>query len=184
MYGFRNHPLIVSDKGVDLKVLVAFTRWSSRALNWVAVCSLLGMMSLTCAEVILRRLGHPILGAYEIVGFLGAIVSGLAMAQTTIERGHVAVQVLVARFHPNVQKCIYLFGHLLSILLFALLFLECLRYGNDLRVSGEVSLTLRIPYYPIVYGIAISAAVVCLVHLVDILFVMLNRERAWFQWRD
>ena len=140
------------------------------------------MMFLTCADIILRLFRRPILGTYEIVGFLGAIVAGFALAQTTIERGHVAVQVVVTRFSPQIQKIIYLITHVLSIFLFALLAWECVQYGNDFRASGEVSLTLRMPFYPVVYGVAFSAVVVCLVLFVDILQVVTKRAGVWHQW--
>ena len=142
------------------------------------------MMFLTCAHIILRLFRRPILGTYEIVGFLGAMVAGLAIAQTTLDRGHVAVQVVVTRFSPRVQEIIYLITHLLSIFLFALLAWECVRYGNDFRASGEVSLTLRLPFYPVVYGIALSAIVVCLVLFVDILQVLTKRAEVWYQWEE
>jgi len=142
------------------------------------------MMCLTCADIVLRLFRRPIPGTYEIVGFLGAMVAGLAMAQTTLERGHVAVQVVITRFSPRTQEIIYLITHLLSFVLFALLAVECVRYGNDFRVSGEVSLTLRMPFYPVVYGIALSAAVVCLVLVVDMLQVVTKREQVWYQWRE
>lgn len=142
------------------------------------------MMCLTCADIVLRLFRHPILGTYELVGFLGAVVAGLAMAQTTLERGHVAVQVVVTRFSPRGQEIIYLITNLLSLLLFALLAWEGMRYGNDFRVSGQVSQTLRIPFYPVVYGIALSAAVVCLVLVVDILQVVTKREQVWYRWEE
>jgi TRAP-type C4-dicarboxylate transport system permease small subunit len=167
-----------------MRGLIRFTNWSSRILNWVAGFSLVGMMFLTCADIVLRFFRRPILGTYEIVGFLGAMVAGFAIAQTTIDRGHVAVQVVVARFSPQIQKIIYLITHILSIFLFALLAWECVRYGNDFRASGEVSLTLRMPFYPVVYGIALSAIVVCLVLFVDILQVMTKRAGVWYQWEE
>ena len=148
-------------------------------LNWVAGWSLVGMMGLTCADIVLRLFRRPILGTYEIVGFLGAVVASFAMAQTTIERGHVAVQVVVQRFSPGVQEVIYLITHLLSLLLFVLLAWECVRYANDLWASGEVSMTLQLPFFPVLYGIALSAVTVCLVLLVDILLMMTKGAEAW-----
>jgi hypothetical protein len=41
-------------------------------------------------------------------------------------------------------------------------------YACDLRASGEVSLTLELPFYPFVYGIGFASASVCLVLLVDL----------------
>ena len=151
--------------------LIRLTHLLSRILNWVAGWALVGMMGLTCADIVLRLFRRPILGTYEIAGFLGAVVASFAMAQTTIERGHVAVHVIVTRFSPRVQELIYLATHLLSLLVFVLLAWECVRYGNDLRASGEVSMTLQLPFFPVVYGIALSAVTVCLVLLLDIVFV-------------
>ena len=159
--------------------LIRLTRLLSRMLNWVAGWSLVGMMGLTCADIVLRLFRRPILGTYEIVGFLGAVVASFAMAQTTIERGHVAVQVVVQRFSSRVQEVIYLMTHLLSLLLFALLAWECVRYANDLWASGEVSMTLQLPFFPVLYGIALSAVTVCLVLLVDILLMMTKGTEAW-----
>ena len=165
--------------------LIGLTTRSSRLLNWVAAWSLVAMMGLTCADIVLRRFfNRPILGTYEIVGFLGAIAAGFAMAQTTVDRGHVAVQVVVAKFPPRVQKIIYLITHLLSILVFALLAYECVRFGNDLRTSGEVSMTLQLPFFTVVYGIAFCAAVVCLVLIVDVLVVVTKGAEAWYTWEE
>lgn len=165
-----------------MRPLIGLTHRTSRILNWVAGWSLVGMMGLSCADIILRLFRRPILGTYEVVGFLGAMVAGFAMAQTTIERGHVAVQIVVARLPLRVQKTIYLITHVLSLVLFALLAFESVRYGNDFRASGEVSMVLGLPFYYVVYGIAFSAAIVCVVLLVDILMVVLKGAEPWHGW--
>jgi len=135
----------------------------SRSLDKIAGWSLVAMMSLTVADVILRLFRRPILGTYEIVGLLGAIVIAFAMPHTTLQRGHVAVEIVVSRFSPSAQSLINLTTRILSILLFALIAWECLGYGNDLKAAGEVSMTIRLPFYPVLYGIALAAGVVCLV---------------------
>ena len=140
------------------------------------------MMSLTCVDIVLRLFRRPIVGTYEIVGFLGAIVASLAMAQTTLERGHVAVEVVTNKLSPRVQQVVYLITNLLSIALFSVLAWECVRYGNDLRIAGEVSMTLQLPFFSVVYGIAFASVVVCLVLIVDILMVVTGDAKAWYQW--
>ena len=167
-----------------MRSFMRFTHWTSRILNWVAGWGLVGMMGLSCADIVLRLFRRPILGTYEMVGFLGAIVAGFAMAQTTIERGHVAVQIVVTKFPPRVQKPLYLITHLLSLLLFAVLAWECVRYGNDFRTSGEVSMVLGLPFYYVVYGIAFSAAVVSIVLILDILMVVAGGAEAWYSWEE
>jgi TRAP-type C4-dicarboxylate transport system permease small subunit len=146
----------------------------------MAGCCLVAMMGLTCADVVLRLFRHPILGTYEIVGFLGAATAGFALAYTTLVRGHVAVEVLVIRLSRKTQTLIYLITHLASIGLFALLSWECARFGNDLRTAGEVSLTLELPFFPVLYGIAFASFVVCLVLVVDLWNVLTGQEKPWY----
>jgi CDP-diglyceride synthetase len=54
------------------------------------------------------------------------------------------------------------------IVLFLLIAWNLIRYGMDLHKSGEVSATLRMPFYPIAYGIAVSCFIQCLVMVCDI----------------
>ena len=153
-------------------------------LNAIAGWSLAVMTALTCADVILRLFRHPILGTYELVGFLGAAVASFAMAHTTLNRGHVAVEVLVTNLPHGLRRFIYLISQILSIFLFALLAFESVRYGNDFRASGEVSLTLRFPFFPVLYGISFSSLVVCLVLLIDFFRVLTGKARPWYRWKD
>lgn len=141
----------------------------AKALYWIAGAAIVVMMVLTCADVVLRYLRMPIPGTYELVCFLGALAVSFAMAHTSVERGHVAVS-LVVRLLP--QRAQYLVDSLtgtLGIILFALIAWQSALYANVLRGSGEVSLTLQMPFYPFVYGMAFSAGAVCLVLLTDVL---------------
>jgi TRAP-type C4-dicarboxylate transport system permease small subunit len=153
-------------------------------LNLIAGWSLLAMTALTFSDVIMRLFRCPILGAYEMVEFLGAAVAAFAIAHTTLHRAHVAVDVVVLLFSPKVQKFLYIVTHILAIFLFVLLSFECIRYGNDFRTSGEVSMTLRLPFYPILYGISFATMVVCLVLVLDLWFVITGRELPGFRWKN
>jgi len=137
--------------------------WLSQVLGKMAGFTLVGMMFLTTADVILRAFRRPILGTYEIVGLLGAVVIAFAMPHTTLEEGHVSVEILVSRLSVTVQGVIRVVTHSLTIVLFGLIAWECFRYGKDLRAAGEVSMTLCLPTYPVLYGVAVAAVVVVLV---------------------
>ena len=152
-------------------------------LNLVGGCALVGMMLLTSADVILRLLGKPILGCYELVGFLGALAISLPLAQTTIERAHVAVQLLVIRMSLMGRKVVFIVTSVMSLCLFSLIAFESVRYGNDMRVSGEVSPTLHVPFWPILYAIGVSAAIVCIICIIDSLLTMANRMKPWQPWK-
>lgn len=164
----------------------SFVKRFSRFLDGIAGVVLVFMMFLTCTDVFLRFFFRkPLLGTYEIVGFAGAIVAAFAIPQTTIERGHVAVRFLIERLPPKFQEMVYLIVHFLSLLLFALLSWESAVYGHDLKMGGEVSLTLKLPFYPILYGISFACAVVCLVILCDILFILFVGPLDWYhRWED
>ncbi len=153
-------------------------------LNILAGWSLVAMTALTCADVVLRIFRLPIRGTYEVIGFLGAAVAAFAMAHTTLQRGHVAVEVLVANLGHRLRWVIYLVTQALSVFLFILIAYQSFRYGNSLRVADEVSLTLQLPFYPVLYGISVSSVVVCLVLLVDFWRVAVGSARPWYRWWD
>ena len=101
------------------------------------------------------------------------------MAYTTMKGGHVAVAVLVMQLSRKIQTTIFTITHLLGMALFALLTWECIAYGNDLRISGEVSLTLELPFFPVLYGRSLASFVVCLVLWVDLWGVFSGKKEPW-----
>jgi len=136
--------------------------------NWVAAAALVGMMLLTCADVVLRRsFNHPIPGTYEIVGLLGALLISFALAYTTAQKGHIAVEFLVQRFSKNIQRVIDAVNQLFGIMLFVILSWQSILYAMDLKESGEVSMTVQMPIHPFVFGISIGCALVSLVLALD-----------------
>jgi TRAP-type C4-dicarboxylate transport system permease small subunit len=139
----------------------------AKSVNWIAAASIMGMTLLTTADVILRYFRHPIPGTYEIVGFLGSIAVGFALASTSVQRGHVAVSILFQRLSPKTQNFVETANSLVAAAFFSLLAWQCTLLANELRRSGEVSLTLEMPFYPFVYGIAVGCALLTLVLLAD-----------------
>ena len=140
----------------------------AKKLYWVAGVAIVVMMLLTCADVVLRYFRKPIPGTYELVCFLGAAAVAFSMAHTSVERGHVAVTFVVSLFPRRIQGLIEIITTIFGLLFFSLISWQSVIYANDLHRSGEVSLTLELPFYPFVYGISISAAIVCLILLSDL----------------
>ena len=145
-----------------------FTGWLAKHLYWIAGVAIVAMMLLTCADVILRFFRRPIPGTYELVCFLGAVAVSFAMAHTSIKNGHVAVSLVVRLLPKRLQGGIQTITSSFGFILFALIAWRSILYGNSLRTTGEVSLTLKLPFFPFVYGVGFSAAAVCLVLLVDV----------------
>jgi TRAP-type C4-dicarboxylate transport system permease small subunit len=140
----------------------------ARRLNMIAAMAVIAMMSLTCADVILRLFRKPIPGTYEVVSFFGAVAASFALAHTSAEKGHVAVSLIVRLLPKRTQGIIESIISIAGIILFGLIAWQSVVYGLDCQRTGEVSLTLQLPFYPIIYGVALGAAAVCLVLLVDL----------------
>lgn len=140
---------------------------TSRWFNYAACFTIVVMMLLSCADVTMRFFGAPIPGTYEMVGFLGAVIVSFSLANTSLHRGHVAVELIFEKLPLKVQIIVDVFGNLVSTILFGLIAWQSLAYGRDLQRSGEVSLTLQMPLHPFVYGIAIGCGLLALVLLVD-----------------
>ena len=140
----------------------------SRFLNIIAGISLTFLMLLTVMDIILRTLGSPIVGTYELVAFSGAIVIGFAVPLTSWVRGHIYVDFFILRFSKTVRNIFNIATRSLVIILFFLIGWNLIKYGIDLQKSGEVSLTLQMPFYPVAYGVAVCCFVQCLVLICDI----------------
>ena len=141
----------------------------ARRLDMIAAMAIFVMMSLTCVDVFLRYFFRkPIPGTYEIVALLGAVAVAFAMAHTSVEKGHVAVSLIVQLFPKRLQGIIESIISVFGIILFGLIAWQSVLYGVDCQRSGEVSMTLQLPFYPIIYGVALCAGIVCLVLMVDL----------------
>lgn len=149
----------------------------STLFNVVAGAAVIVMMLLTCADVVLRLLRHPIPGTYELVGFLGTVIVSFALALTSLEKGHIAVEIIVQRFPARIQTGIEAVTSLIGAFLFALLAWQSMIYAADMRQSGEVSVTLTMPIYPFIYGLAVGSALLVAVLAADSLRAAIRAVR-------
>ena len=136
-------------------------------LNWVAAASIVAMMLLTVADVVLRLFRMPIPGTYEMVGFLGASVIAFSLAYTASEKGHITVDFLVQLFPRKGQAFFDAVNELAGSAFFGLIAFAGMDAASEMKNSGEVSLTLELPIYPILYGIAAGCALLALILLRD-----------------
>ncbi|MFW5819561.1 MAG: TRAP transporter small permease [Desulfovermiculus sp.] len=116
----------------------------------IGACILFCMVALGGANMILRSLGLPVAGTYELMGLGGAMIAALAMGGTQEARGHIQVTVLDGILPPGLRKALDATAHILSTLFFGLLAWRLLDLSWDLKESGELSETLHLPFYPVV----------------------------------
>jgi TRAP-type C4-dicarboxylate transport system permease small subunit len=155
-----------------MDVFLRFIFRLSQRGNQVAGVTLTLVMGLTVVDVILRMVGRPIVGVFELVAFSGAIVIGFSIPFTSWVRGHIFVDFAVMKFSMPVRKAIHIFTRLLGLGLFGLIGWNLMKMGADLQRSGEVSPTLHVPFYPVVYGIGMVCLVQALVMIADIAKVL------------
>ena len=156
-----------------MQVFINFTNWLSRSINIVAGVAMTFIMLLTVLDVILRSFRMPITGTYELVAFSGAVIIGFALPLTSFRRGHIYVDFFLQKLSPRIQNVFNYLTRCLGIILFVLIGWNLIKVGMNLQKTGEVSLTLRLPFYPIAYGVACSCFVQCMVLVADI--VKINR---------
>ncbi len=138
------------------------------SMHVIAGVSLVCLMVLTLVDVVLRAFGTPIPGTYELVGYAGGLAIGLAIPVTSWRRAHVYVDTFLVLAPRRVRMAVHIGTRLVGVALFGLLAWNLVRFGLDLRASGEVSPTLEVRYYPVAFGLAAACvlqAVVLLCHI-------------------
>lgn len=140
-----------------------------QVLQDIASGALTFIICITVADVLGRAAGRPIMGTYEIVGLAGAIVTGFAIPFTSWERGHIFMEFLLDRLPSTQRNIMNIFTRILCILLFVFIGYNLLQVAADFHRAGEVSSTLKIPIFPVAYGVAVCCFIECGVFVCDIL---------------
>jgi TRAP-type C4-dicarboxylate transport system permease small subunit len=139
-----------------------------KALKGCGAACLMGMTLLTCVDVVGRKLGHPIFGSVELVGFMATLAAALAMPYTHQMKGHIGVEILVRNFSEKTQTIIAICTNLIAFLFFSLVTWRLAVYANTIHQSGQVSISLRFPEHLIIYVVAFCFLVFVLTLLEDI----------------
>ena len=143
----------------------------NKLLSIVAGTALSLMMLLTVADVIMRAGGRPILGTYEVVSFLLAIVIGFSLPKVSLDRGHVYMEIILNIVSKRTKAIFNTFTRILCIILFAVIGYNLFLVGNEYRLAGEVSSTLRLPFYYVAYCVGVCSFFECMVLIYDIVRV-------------
>jgi TRAP-type C4-dicarboxylate transport system permease small subunit len=151
-----------------VKRLLGVVKGVSRLLHFIAGMALVFIVVLTTSDVVLRAFKRPILGTYEIVTFTGAVVILFALPLSSWIRSHIYVDFFILKFSRRVQNVFHVVTRCMGISLFFLFGWNVLKYAADLQRTAEVSVTLKLPFYPIIYAMGICCFVQCLVLLCDL----------------
>ena len=152
-----------------MKYLEALNDFVNKILVILGGIAVLALMVLATGNVVLRMFSMPYRGAYEIVSFLGAVVIAFALGFTQKRKGNIVVDILTDKFSKNVQIVIDKIADLVIMIFFGLACWQIFVWGIKIVESREVSETLKIPFHPFVFAVAIGFAMLSFTAFVDFL---------------
>jgi TRAP-type C4-dicarboxylate transport system permease small subunit len=135
--------------------------WLCDVFVWVGGIALIVMTSVSVLNMGLRMIGIPMAGIYDLVCYLGALVAALPLAYTQLKKGHIAVDIVALMLPAYVRKAAVAISYVLGMIFFSL--------ASILMRSGEVSETLKMPFWPFTYAVAVSCGLMVLCLLLDLL---------------
>ena len=152
-----------------MELLEKISQILNRLLIFIGGIFLVGMIVLTCANIFSRMVWVPIRGTFELMGYFGAVVTAFALGYTQMQKGHIAVDVLITTFSKKTKKIVQIINHLIGSIFFVLAAWQIAIKATTLLKTGEVTETLRIIYYPFTYAVALGSLVMALVLFTDLL---------------
>jgi TRAP-type C4-dicarboxylate transport system permease small subunit len=151
-----------------METLIRILQRVSKILSTIGGAALTFMMCLTVADVLLRAWGRPILGTYEVVSLTLAIVIGFTIPKVSLDRGHVYMEIVLDKLSKRDRAIMNTFTRMLGLILFAIIGYNLFLIGNEFHASGEVSSTLKLPFFPISYFVGVCCFIECFVFMFDI----------------
>ena len=121
-------------------------------------------------------MGMPISGAFELMGYFGAVAMAFSLGFTQLHKGHIAVDILVLGLSRRPRRILNCINDFICMLFFGAVSWQITRYGTTLLQTGEVTETLGIIYYPFTYCVALGCATIALVFLTDLLKSLFPKE--------
>ena len=160
-----------------MKKLLTTVLQVSKVLTDIAAAALTLMIATTVVDVFLRAVGHPVVGAYEIVGLIcGPIVIGFALPLSSWNKKHVAIEILLPKLPKRNRDVLNVMTRIICIALFCIIGYNLFSVGSEFRTAGEVSQTLHLPFYWVTYGVGVCCFIECIVFVFDIIKIW--REEA------
>jgi TRAP-type C4-dicarboxylate transport system permease small subunit len=149
----------------------------NKVLMFVGSVAVLLLMSIATVNVCLRFFFNaPYRGAYELVGFLGAIVIAFALGYTQKRKDHIVVDILTEKFPKRVNRILDGINFLITTIFFTVVSWQVFIWGMKISKSGEVSETLKIIFHPFIYSLSLGFAVFSFTLIIDFLKNFKGRE--------
>ncbi len=153
-----------------MKAFIKALEGLTRRLNQVAVILssvlVFFMMVLTFVDVTGRYFIRPVLGGHELTYLALAVLVCLGFGSVQLEKGHIAIGVIIDRLSPRVQAAFDAITYLVMVIVLSLMTWQTVVFAN--RTQTAVSGELGLPIYVFVYICAIGIALYALTTLLDL----------------
>ena len=154
-----------------------FTRQLGELFNWVSVAAVAAMLAVVVVDIVGSKVFRwPIPGSMDIIGLLGLLIAAFAIARTETFKQHVRVDFFLLRLKERNQGIIGIVTSLFCLILFGLVIWRGFDYAIRLQDSMLSSPTLRIPFYPFAFALAIACIPLFLILLME-LFASTRKAR-------
>ncbi len=141
---------------------------ATRAAGAGAMSVTIVMMFVVAGDGLMRVVfNHPLAGPHELMEFAMVVLVFPSLAYTALQKGHVAVDLLVERFPEGLQGLFTCLANLLSLGICSLYTWQSVVFAIHQHEKGLVSSTLGVPVYPFAWMVALGFALLCLVLLSD-----------------
>ena len=151
-----------------MKILLSITTKVSNFMSILAGIVLLIMTAITFLDVVMRNFGKPLVGAYELVAFMGVAVTAFALPRASLLKTHVYVDFVIDKLPEFLQKTLKVLTRIMVFFMFFLAAWYFMLMGKNFIETHTVTMSLRVPFYPVVFALAAGSIVQCLVCICEI----------------
>lgn len=144
-----------------------FNEHLNKVFVWIAGSALVAVMMLAVVNMFLRAFFVPFGATWELIGFLTAIITAFSLGYSQLYKVHVTIDLVVQRFRPRTRVVLESITNMLSVFLFGAAAWHIFLLAGRVQERGILSETLRIPFYPIIYAVAVAFFCFTLVLLAD-----------------
>jgi TRAP-type C4-dicarboxylate transport system permease small subunit len=159
------------------------TNWLSkvtRAVNGIGIVIIFLLMLLTVTDVVLRKLfSKGILGTLELSEFMMAAIVFFSLAEGELQNRNVNVDLFVRKLSLKSRVIIDAIMKILGFVLYCFITFAVFSYAGLMKSSGEVSLDLWLPKYPLIYVVAVALIIFSAVLLFHMIMAVKDVWRLW-----
>lgn len=151
-----------------MRAIVSFIHKVSAILNKVSMLMLFMMMLLMVCDISLRYFrGSPILGSYEIVEVLMVVLVFLSFAQTQVQKGHIAVDMIINALPTKLRMAFNIIA--LACAAGMTIIMTYASVGQAIEVYADhlTSASLEFPLFPFYCVVIIGMAFLSMEFVID-----------------